>query len=444
MEFTPHSHKQEQAIFSEKKITLCGTGIQWGKTRVGAVRMKQAMHTFTEKDDAFIIVAPTYKIMQQSTLPAFKALNQDIWEKNYSAAAGEFRMPGGGVCYFRTSTDPDSVVGITKVRHIWGDEANKFSLLFWENLQARSSFMDCPIDLTTSPYSLNWTYKELIRPKMRDPSARPDCLWINASSEENPYFPKHEFDRKKVTMDPRRFKMIYGGQWDRPAGLVYDCFDEDLNQCEPFQYSPGTKFYGGLDWGYTEHFAFTIRAVTPGGAHFGISEVYRTSLDIEKQSEEVAAKCRTFPVETIYADPSQPGSISYMNRYLKGCGLKAGVVAANNDKRLGIDAHYGLIKTKRLKYVRGMMPHTLDELDSYHYAEPKDLNPDDKAKDMLPVEQKDHLMDAERYVSLATHENHKRKAPTVPNDKPKHETPHELVERLKRKPRVNHSEDWAS
>lgn len=44
-----------------------------------------------------------------------------------------FRMHGGGTCWFRTETDPDSIVGIPRVRHIWGDEAGKYRLYFWEN-----------------------------------------------------------------------------------------------------------------------------------------------------------------------------------------------------------------------------------------------------------------------------------------------------------------------
>lgn len=444
MEFIPHSEKQERAIFSQARITLCGAGIQWGKSRVGAVRSKWRMHTYTSKDDAFIIAAPTYKIMQQSTLPAFKNINRDIWDKNYSAQYAEFRMPGGGTCYFRTGTDPDSVVGITNVRGIWGDEAGKFSLLFWQNLQARASFRRCQIDLTTSPYTLNWIYRELIRPKLRDPAARPDCLFVQAASNENPYFPQEEFDEKRLTMDTRRFKMIYGGQWERPAGLVYDCFDEELNQCDPFELPAGTKFYGGIDWGYTEPFVFKIRAITPAGQHYGVSEFYKTNLIVDQQCDEVVRRCSVWPVSVIYAGPDRPENIAKMNAALKKAGLKTAVVGARNEKRLGLDIHYELLKSRRLKYWRGMNPHTIDEIDSYHYPEPEDLDPDDKAKEALPVEQHDHAVDADRYLSIMTFQTHEKRSPAVPSDKPKRETPHELVERLKRKRRTTHGEEWSA
>ena len=156
--FECHSRKQSDAIISDHKCTLLCTGIQFGKTTAGAIWMKRLMHKYTKKDDAFIITSPNYKILKQSTLPAFLKYMDGFGE--YRAGDAVFEMNSGGVCYMRTATEPDSIVGITNVRGIWGDEAGKYSLYFWENIQARSSFRDCPILLTTSPYSTNWIYKK--------------------------------------------------------------------------------------------------------------------------------------------------------------------------------------------------------------------------------------------------------------------------------------------
>lgn len=402
------------------------------------------MHRFTAPDDNFIITSPTFPIIEQSTLPPFLRLMDDCG--HHDKKNNCFYMTGGGTCWFRTGKDPDSIVGIPKVRAILGDEAGKYSLYFWENIQGRSDSLAAPIMLVTSPYTLNWLYKEIILPKKKDPRARPDVKLVQAASVENPYFNRERYYARQLTMDPRRFKMMYGGAWDRPAGLVYDCFDDELNVCDPLEFPAGTKFFGGIDWGYTEHFAFTIRAVTPSGQHYGISETYKTNLEMGAVAAAVVAKCEVHkPVDVIYADPSQPGAIAFVNRALKTAGLKTSVVPANNSKRLGLDAHYSLLKTRRLKYFKGQMRWTLDELDSYHYPEPEDLNPDDRAKEALPVEQKDHLMDAERYVSLATLTFHERRAPSVPSEeKPKQESPHQHIERLKRKPRVNGAEEWSA
>jgi hypothetical protein len=147
--FEPHSDKQESGIFSQKPILICATGIQWGKTRVGAIKTKMALHEFTNSGDNFLVLAPTYKIMQQSTLPAFMQVMEGLGTLNKSTA--EFKMHHGGTVYFRTATDPDSIVGVTDVRFIWGDEAGKYGLYFWENIQARAAFKEAQIVLTTSP-----------------------------------------------------------------------------------------------------------------------------------------------------------------------------------------------------------------------------------------------------------------------------------------------------
>lgn len=165
MIFKPHSLKQEQALFSTKPITICSTGIQWGKSTVGAMFIKKLMHTFTDSRDNFLITAPTYKIMQQATLPEFLRVMEGCGEYNKGDAV--FKMHHGGTCWLRTGTDPDSVVGITNVRGVWGDEAGLFSLYFHENIQARASIKEAPIIYTTSPYSLNWIYTDYIRPKDR-------------------------------------------------------------------------------------------------------------------------------------------------------------------------------------------------------------------------------------------------------------------------------------
>lgn len=441
--FRPHSHKQEEAIYSEAKITAILTGIQFGKSTTGAVRQKRRMHTYIAPDDTFIIAAPTYKIMAQSTLPAFLRIMDGCGDFNKSDMT--YSMRGGGTCYMRTATDPDSVVGITNCRGIWLDEGGKVSLYFYENLMARAAFKDCQIDITSSPYSLNWVYKDIVRPKLRDPSARPDVRLIQAASNENPYFPKAEWDRNRLVMDPRRFKMVFGGEWDRPAGLVYDFFDEDLNQCDPFELPSGTRFFGGIDWGYTEPFVFMIRAVTPSGQHYDVSEFYQSNLIIDQQCDEVARKCAVWPVETIYAGPDRPENISKMNGWLKAAGIRTAVVAANNAKRLGVDTHYELIKSRRYKLFRGMCPKMIDELDTYHYPEEEDLGPDEKEKESLPVEQNDHCLDAARYCSMGTFRVHERKAPSVPSgETSKQESPFQMIERLKRKPRMGGGEEWSA
>ncbi len=392
-EFKPHSKKQDDAIFSEHKITALITGIQWGKTTSGALWLKKLIHTHKNKEDRFLVVAPSYKIMEQSSLPEFMKWMRPYGKFNKKEAT--FEVSGGGCVYFRTATEPDSIVGLTKIRGIWGDEAGKFSLYFWENIQGRAAFSDAPIMLTTSPYSMNWIYKEIVLRSNR--GELPDYVkLIQASSDENPYFPKAEFERRKKNMDARRFQAMFGGKFEKMSGLVYDCYLEDEVIIAPFKLPNGTKYYAGVDWGYTEPFVIVVRAITPDGTHYQVSETYKSGLTITDMVRAAREKMQIFNIERFYCDPSQPAAIEEFSRN------RIPAVAANNSIRLGIDKHYELIKTQRYKMFRDTSPHSEDEYETYHYPEPGEIAPDKSAKEVNPVGQNDHAMDANRYVTMGT------------------------------------------
>ena len=391
MIFKPHSKKQELALFSAKKLTICATGIQWGKSTVGAMFLKMLMHKYVEPTDNFIITAPTYKIMQQATLPEFLRIMDGCGE--FNKVDSFYKMRHGGTCWMRTGTDADSVVGITNVRGIWGDEAGLFSLYFHENIQARASIKEAPIIYTTSPYTLNWIYSDYLRPRQKNPSYMQDELTIiQARSNENPYFPATEYERKRKTMDPRRFNMIYGGQFNRIEGLVYDCFDPEIHVVKREQLDHKTVYFAGVDWGYTNPAAMVVVGVTSAGKIYIVHEFYKITQTIN-DLVEVAKKIKeVYKVERFYCDPSSPANIAEFNKH------KLTAIPADNSIRPGIDATFEAIKSGRLKVFEGKAKNLLDEFAMYHYPAPSDITADKDIKEQLPVKQNDHACDALRYV----------------------------------------------
>lgn len=431
-EFTPHSEKQFQIITSDAKITAAVTGIQFGKSTAGALWLKRKMFEHTSKNDAFILAAPNYKIMQQSSLPAFLKIMEGCGE--YLEQKSVFITKWGSKCYMRTGTDPDSVVGITNVRGIWADEAGKLGLYFWENLQTRASFKDAPLCVTSSPYALNWLYKDIIRAKERGSK---HINLIQAASWENPYFPRADIERRRATMDPRRFQAVYGGQFSKMEGLVYGCFDESIHIVDPFELPAGTFYVGGIDWGFTEPFVLKVRAITPENKHYTVSEFYRSGMRDGQIVEICRQKHALFNFKMIYCGPDRPEKI----QELCSAGLPA--TAAENNIRLGIERHYELIKTGRFKMFRGAAPYTLDEIDSYHYPSPDEVGPDDNVKDQLPVQQNDHALDADRYISVMTHHGAARKKPTAPGEERKTLSEHDKILKLMKRKNSTQSETWS-
>jgi len=267
--------------------------------------------------------------------------------------------------------------------------------------------------LTTSPYSLNWVYKELIA-SVQKGKRLDEIELIQAASYENPYFPKEEYERKKATMDERRFNMVYGGQWLRQEGLVYDVFNEEDMVINPYNLPTGTIYYGGIDWGYRDPFVVIIRAITPYGFKIDISEFYKSNLRPSQIKEIVSQKQIVFGVKMFYADPSRPDLI----QELQVAGIP--IMAAKNDIQEGIDKHYELMKGGHYRIFRGTCPNLIDEYDSYHYSEEVDLLPDQnmpKNRD-VPVDQNNHACDAVRYLSIMTEGKENVLSPRMPG--PKH------------------------
>lgn len=403
--------------------------------------MKLWMHTHTDPTDNFIITAPTYKVMQQATLPAF--LNSMEGYGEYHKGDSIFKMHGGGTAWLRTATDPDSIIGITNVRGIWGDEAGKYSLYFWENIQARASIKECQIILTTSPYTINWVFKELIKP-YQSGMRRDEIELIQARSNENPHFPEKEFERKRQTMDPRRFNMVYGGEFNKMEGLVYDCFSHDQHLTEARTLPGETRYIAGVDWGYTSPAAIVILAVTPSGHYFVVDEHYETQLTIGAMVEIGRRKQRVFGIERFYCDPSSPANIEEFNR----AGLTA--LKADNEIRIGVDRVYQLLKEGKLQFFEGRCKYLVDEMESYHYPDDPDIDGNKDVKELNPVKQDDHALDAMRYAVSATfHTGAKKRTPKVPSTADggggakRLRDPVSEIERLKQWPSEQQHEDWS-
>tara|TARA_R110000796_G_scaffold251188_2_gene382030 strand:+ start:742 stop:2046 length:1305 start_codon:yes stop_codon:yes gene_type:complete len=434
MIFTPHSQKQEDAVFSEKRIVLCSTGIQWGKTTVGALRTKLQVHKHPGPECNHIATAPNFKILSQALLPELLKVMSGCGI--YKKVDAVYECYSGARIYLRTATDPDSIIGITNVYSIWGDEAGKYPFYFWTNILGRSRFRKCPITLTTSLYSFNWVAKDLIRSVER--GTRDDIHLCQAESKENPFFPLSEYEQAKATMNPARFAMMYGGRPSKMEGMVYDCFDDSINLVEPFDLPESTQFWAGIDWGYSQPFACSIVAKTRTGRYFLVSEIYQTRLTISEIIDILKQRQKIWNIKRFYCGPDQPGSIKELNR----AGLPA--VGADNDVKKGIDVVYQLIKEGRFRVFKGKTPNICDELENYHWPEIKDLNPDQDEKDPNPVKQDDHGLDSLRYclISIAKKLTDRKGIKTPDKKKSEDaETIEQRIKRLKSKKNKRH-ETW--
>jgi hypothetical protein len=403
--------KQDRFFRAENRINIYVGGIQSGKTTGGGGKMTtKGILTFRDPSDNFIIAADTYKTLSQATVPKFLALAKGLGKLN--RVAGEFKTIWGSTVYLRTATEPESMEGITNVRRIWIDEAGKISRYFFENAMGRAAFKEAPIDITTTPYAMNWL-ADLC--KDAQSGKRSDVSFTHCRSIDSPYFPVAEYERQKKLLDPRRFAMKYDGVFGKMEGLVYD----HINTCKSFALPSGTKFYAGIDWGYApDPFCLVVRAVTPDGRHYRVAEYYRNYLIISDVIDVIRSFHGIYKFEMCYCDPSRPSEIAAVSLHVPACG-------AENDIRLGIDKHYELIKTERFHIFEDMNPLGIDEYSQYHYPESKELEVDQGLRDSMrtPVDKDNHGCDADRYISveLAKMHTEKRtpKTPSVGGERPR-------------------------
>ena len=388
--------KQEQAIYSPKRVIIMCAGIQGGKTTSGSVWMRKRISTVTDSDTNFLITAPTVKIFNQSTEPAFLKMFHGLGKYNKSDHV--FEMNRNRRIFLRSLHEPDAIEGMTNVQGIWADELGKCNLKAWTNIEGRSAFKMCPIFGTTTPYALNWLWKDIYKPWRA--GKRDDVEFIQFASIDNPHFPRKEYERQEALLDPRVFAMKYKGQFERMAGLVYPDFDDVLNYEEPFAPNPRDYFIcAGIDFGFTNPFAVSIRALhRKQPRDYQVGEFYRSGMLLDDITALLLKLQRQIGVEIFYADSEDPRMIADLRA--RGINIHPCTKGPGSITN-GIASHGELIRTREYKIFRGKCPHTEDEYATYHY-------PEDKGNETnqieLPVKANDHSLDANRYVTTMTKE----------------------------------------
>jgi len=385
-----HRH-QRLAIFSGKRIICAIAGLQSGKTLAGGIWTRMQVSKFTDPEDSFIVTAPTYKIMNSSTLPRFMKYHSGLGSLNRERM--EFRLNHGPMIFLRSMDNPWSAEGITRCRAIWGDEAGLNSTQAHINLMGRAAPMKANIFYSTTPYKLNnFLFRDLYEPWKH--GERDDVDVIQWTSKDNPYFPPDEYERQKRLLDPRMFAMRYEGLFERMAGLVYQDFDyTNYSDAFPIDHTKFTVF-GGIDWGYTDPFAITIRALSNDGQHdYQIAEYRRSGHTPDEQISVTRQYMREHGVTMFYADNAEPGLIALFGK----SGIPI-VGVKNKNIEYGISVHQAIIRARVHQVFRGRCPETEGEYESYQY---KDFNIDTQAA-AVPLDLNNHLMDANRYVTVET------------------------------------------
>ena len=357
---------------------IAGTG--GGKTFIGPYWL--AREIAKNPAGIFGVGAPTYKMLSRVTAAELvKAFRGTTLEGEYKQSLGEYHLPTGGIIYTWSTDNPDHIEG-GQYDAIWLDEAGQMSSWTWTVVQARLGLKQGRCLLTTTPYSLNWLYREIYQ---RAKKGDKNYFVSQFPSTDNPYYPQEEFERAAGSMDERTFAMRYKGEFRKMAGLVWPdfsswvCQHEDIDTAlQEAQGEPqSVRWVGGIDWGYNNPFVGLSAFIDSDDVMWMYRERYQTRTLLADHAKNLVDGTEYF------ADPSGRQEIEEMNSL--GIMVKGSI----NDVAMGIERVADRGKTGRLM-VSPECRNLISEAETYRYKEETDK----------PIKEHDHCCDAMRYMTM--------------------------------------------
>jgi Terminase-like family. len=181
---------------------------------------------------------------------------------------------------------------------------------------------------------------------------------IQFRSIDNPEYPREEYEKAKATLPDWLFAMRYEGRFRKPSGLVYPEFGERLF-VEPFEIPPDWPVYVGLDPGA---FFGALFLAWHDGVYYAFAEHYTEEVQPAEQHARALLERKQGTVLGWIYDPARLTDVVELAQH--GIGP---LVQANNAVLPGIMSATAVIKSGRLKVMRGRCPNFVDQMESYRF-----------------------------------------------------------------------------
>lgn len=399
-------HKgQAEAWQSDRRFVFVIAGTQSGKTSWGPWWLwREIQRTASpEGGNDYIAATASYDLFKLKMLPELRT----VFERVFGMArywSGdrimELRDPSTGKFWASKADDPmwgriilrsaEAGGGLesASAKAAWLDECGQdsFTVETWEAVRRRLALHRGRALGTTTPYNLGWL-KTQIYDKWHNGDQ--SIAVVNFPSFVNPVFSREEYEEAKATMPPWRFAMFYKGELTKPAGLIYDCFDDDIHIVDDFAIPSDWPRYVGLDFG-------AVNTALVWLAHDQSKDVYyeyRESLEGSKTTaEHVRAAQKAAESENIVTWAGGSYSEDQPRRDWKQSGIDVRRPSFP-EVESGITRVYGFLKPYRLKVFRSCVG-TIDEFGSYK----RKLDPNGDPTPEIVDKRKFHRLDALRYI----------------------------------------------
>ncbi len=396
-----HYHRsQVKAMKSLRRFVAVVAGTQGGKTCIGPPWLHREIIRCGPGD--YMVVSPTYKLLNLKALPEFKRFFETLLGlgRYYSgdkvfvvSKAGEVKLFGEEQetptkVFFGYAEDPDSLESAT-AKAAWIDEAGqrKFRLDSWYAILRRLSLHEGRALLTTTLYDLGWLVQKIYnKAKAGDELIE----LVHFESRDNPMFPQSEWERAKRDLPRWKFDLMYRGIPTRPAGVIYDNFDDALGAdvVTPFNIKKGWPRMIGIDFGGVNTVAL-FYAQDPGSGNLYLYREYKPESK-KTIADHVAAILKGEPHPSRCAGGSK--SEDQWRTEFAEAGL--GVEAPDfSDVEVGIDRVYAFHARGAIK-VFSTCEGYLEEKATYR----RKLNALQEPTETIEDKNDFHFMDDERYI----------------------------------------------
>ena len=379
---------QRRAWDSDKRFTVVLAGTQSGKTSFGPWWLWREIQRQGEGD--YIAATATYDLFKLKMLPALLDVfvhTLGIAEYKPSDRILELHYPKARIIL--RSAESGGGLESSTAKAAWLDEAgmDSFTLETWEAVLRRLSIHQGRVLLTTTIYNMGWL-KQAVYDKWRAGNASIDVIQFDSTT--NPSFPQEEYERARESMPAWKFRMFYQGQYDRPAGLIYDCFDRSEHVIKPFTIPADWSRYGGLDFGGVNTAALLVAKEPSEVPRYYVYREYHAGSRTAQQHADTL----------LAGEPCVPdfsgGSHSedQWRREFRNVGLPIREPRVK-DVEVGIQRGYGIIKRDELR-VFDTCTGFIDQLQSYS------RKVDDLGEPLEEIANKAtfHLCDAWRYLAI--------------------------------------------
>lgn len=378
---------QWQAWCSARRFIAMFAGTQGGKTSFLPLWMWREIRRCGAGD--YLAVTATFPLLDLKMGPEFRRLFQDTLKLGTYAESRkvlEFK-DGKTRIIFGSATHPESLESATAKAAVL-DEAgqDQFRGDSWDAIQRRLSLHQGRALIGTTLYNLGWL-KQRVYDRWR--AGDPDYEVIQFPSTVNPAFPPVEFERARRDLPTWKFRMFYEGQFERPAGLIYQDYREDVHSVKPFDIPAEWPRFVGLDFGAVNTAQVWMAHDTSRKAMY----VYREKLEGGKTTPEHAAAARAIAQKERVVGWFGGAPSETQQRMDWAAANVPVLVPPIPDVEAQLDRVIGLFKQSRL-FVFDNLSGLRDELGTYS----REMDSAGQVTEKIKDKEQFHRLDALRYV----------------------------------------------